>query len=80
MDKTKLAGMVKESVSSFYREQAEKDLRKEIAERAEEEFGKEVMPKRKFNALAKYAYNLKAEDEAAELTEIIDLLDELNVS
>lgn len=79
MDKVKLSGMIKEAIGSFYREQAEKDLRKEIAEAAEEEFGKDVMPKRKFNALAKHAYKLDAEDLKAELEEIIQTLDELDV-
>lgn len=79
MDKQKLASMVKKCVNSMYREQAEKDLRKEEADMAEEEFGKEVMPKAKFNKLVRHAYKMDAGRKKEELEEIIDLIEELDV-
>lgn len=79
MDKQKLASMIKKGVDAMYRKQAEEDLIKSEAEMAEEEFGKEIMPKAKFKKIVRYAYKLDAKEKAAELEEIVDIIDELGV-
>lgn len=69
-----LKDAVQEGVNSHYREQAEKDLRKEIAARMEEELGLE---KKTFNKLAKLAYRDACRKLNEETTEILDLAEEL---
>jgi len=69
-----LKNALKEAVGSKYREQSEKDLRKEIATKIKQEI--ELSP-RQFNRLVSHAYK----DDAVELnkstTEVLDLLEEL---
>ena len=64
---------IQEMVNSFYREQAEKDLRKEIAKRMLDEL---EFPTKLFNKAAKTAYNDSARRQNDELTEMLDLLEE----
>lgn len=75
---TKLKQLVREAVDSHHRTKAELELRKDMAETAEEDCLD--MTKKKFNQLAKAAYNLDAFDKKAELEEIIELLDSLDIS
>lgn len=70
----KLRGMVKEAVDSMYRADAEKDLRKDIADRAKDEF---EMTKKEFNALVKIAYKQNARQIEEETTEVLDLAEAL---
>lgn len=65
---------VTEMVNSFYRAQAEKDLQKEISARMKDELG---MPPRMFRKLSKTAYEDSAKRQNDELTEILDLAEEL---
>ena len=69
-----LKGMIQEAVNSRYREQSEKDLRKEIATRAKEEL--EISTKL-FNSLVTRAYKSDAEKVNAETTAVLDILEQL---
>lgn len=69
-----LKDAVQEGVNSFYREQAEKDLRKEIAERVKDELGVE---KKIYNKLVKLAYRDACRQLNQETTELLDLAEEL---
>lgn len=70
----KLKDAVQEMVNSFYRQQAESDLRKEIASMVEEEL---EISKRTFNKLARTAYQDSARKLNEETTEVLDLAEEL---
>lgn len=70
----KLKGMVKEAVDSKYRQQAEKDIQKEISTRAKEEF---EMPKKEFTMLVNIAFRQNGRQVDRETTEILDLAQEL---
>jgi len=65
---------VTEMVNSHYRAQAEKDLQKDIAARIKDEL--EIPPKM-FKKLSKTAYEDSAKKLNDELTEILDLAEEL---
>jgi len=70
----KLDGMVREAVDSKYRQQAEVDFRKEVAENAKETFG---MASSFFNDLVNERYNEKLTEIINKKQEIIDLNDEI---
>lgn len=72
--RTALKGMVQEAVESKYRQDAEKELQKEIAQRAKEEF---TMSKREFNSIVKVAYRDNGRQVERETTELLDLAEEL---
>jgi TRAP-type C4-dicarboxylate transport system substrate-binding protein len=69
-----LKGAIEEMVGSFYRGQAEKDLQKAIIERMKDEI---EMPPKVFRKLAKTSYDDSAKKQNDELTEILDLAEEL---
>ena len=69
-----LKNAVQEMVNSHYRAQSEKDLQKNISTRMKEEL---ELPLRLFRKLAKTAYEDSAKKQNAELTEILDLAEEL---
>lgn len=70
----KLDGMIREAVDSKYRQQAEVELRKEIAENAKETF--EMKPAF-FNDLVNERYNEKLTETISKKQEVIDLNDEI---
>lgn len=74
LQREQLRGAVQEMVESHYRNQAEKDLRREIAARVAEEL---KIPKKTFNSLALRAYKNDAVKINMEVTEILDLAEEL---
>jgi hypothetical protein len=69
-----LKAMIREGVDSKYRQQAEKDLQRDISTRAKEEF---EMPKREFNMLVNIAYNQNGREIDKQTSEILDLAQEL---
>lgn len=69
-----LKGAVEEMVGSHYRAQAEKDLQAAICTRMKEEI--EMSPKI-FRKLARTAYDDSAKKQNDELTELLDLAEEL---
>jgi Transcriptional regulator DsbA len=72
--RTALKGMVEESVSSNYRTQSEKDLRKEITKRAKDELD---IPKKLYNSLVKRAYKRDGDTLNSEITAVLDLAEEI---
>lgn len=76
MDNAAVKSAITEMVGSFYREQAEKDLRKAIAERMEDE---QDFKKAKFNKLSKFAYTADIEKKKQELEEMSSQLAEFGV-
>jgi len=68
----KLRGMVKEAVDSIYRADAEKGLRKEIAERAVEEL---EIPKKLFTQVCRVVYKQNRKKVNEEITAVLDLAD-----
>lgn len=71
-----LKNAISEAVNSKYREQAEKDLQKEINKRMKDEIG---MKPALFNKLAKVAYEDSAKKVNDEITELLDLAEELGI-
>jgi hypothetical protein len=70
----KLNGMVKEAVDSLIRSEAEKSLRKDIADRVKEELNfKPAM----FNAVVMERYNDSITEKLAKLEEIVDFNDQI---
>ena len=69
-----LQGAVKEMVDSLYRAQAEKDLQGAICTRIKEEI---EMPPKIFRKLSRTAYDDSAKKQNDELTELLDLAEEL---
>lgn len=73
---TLLKGMVQEAVDSMYRADAEKGLRKDIADRAKDKLD---LPSKQFNALVKIAYKANAEQLNQETTELLDLAEAVGI-
>lgn len=74
-EKTKsLKDAVQETVNSHYRMQAERDLQKAIGERVKEDL--EMLPTT-FKKLAKLAYDDNANKVNKDVTELLDLAEEL---
>lgn len=71
---TMLEGCVQEASDSLVRQQAEKDLRGEIAQRVKEEVG---MSTSEFNALVKERYDESLSDKVAKLEEAIAINERL---
>lgn len=71
----KLRKMKQEALGSMLREDAEKDLRKEIAERANQELN---MEKKTFNKLVRLDYKDQMEEVSNEIRELEELLEQLN--
>lgn len=69
-----LTNAVNEAVNCKYREQAEKDLRKEITKKVKEEIG--ITP-RTFNSLVLRKYKNDANQVNEDVTEVLDLAEEL---
>lgn len=69
-----LTNAVNEAVNCKYREQAEKDLRKEITKKVKEEVG--IAP-RTFNSLVLRKYKNDANQVNEDVTEVLDLAEEL---
>lgn len=77
MEKTqKLKEAVQEMVNSHYRMQAERDLQKEITTRVKEEL--EMLPTT-FKKLSKLAYDDNANKLNNDVTELLDLAEELGI-
>lgn len=71
----KLRAMKTEATSSLLREDAEKDLRREIANRAKDELN---IDKKLFNKLVRLDYKDQVEEASNEVQEIEDILQRLN--
>lgn len=72
-ERKKFRNMLQEAVNSHYREEAEKELRRNIAERAKEELNLE---KKQFNRLARVVYRdeiKKVEEEAEGISELYEV-------
>lgn len=67
-----LRNMVKESVDSLMRQDAEKTLRSEIAARAKEEL---EFSRKQFNQLVKVVYKQNLEELETELTALTDIVE-----
>lgn len=65
-----LDGMVKECENSLFRDQSEKDLRKEIADNAKEKF---KISSKDFNLLVKERYEDKASNGISTYEEVVEL-------
>ena len=68
MNKETVKNCINEMINSFTRQDAEKDLQKNIVDRMREEEGIE---KAHFKAMARFAYKGNADDAKEELEEII---------
>jgi len=76
-EKTKqLKDAVQEMVNSHYRMQAERDLQKAISDRVKEEL--EMLPTT-FKKLSKLAYDDNASKVNKDVTELLDLAEELGI-
>lgn len=71
-----LIGAIKEGVGSMYRKQAEVDLLKEIAERMKEQYD---IPPKMYRKLVTTAYKDNAKKINDEVTELLDLAEELGL-
>jgi DNA-directed RNA polymerase specialized sigma24 family protein len=69
-----LKNAIQEMVNSKYRAQAEKDLQKETVEHISKELD---IPKKLINSLATRAYKQDAAKVSHEVTEVLDLAEEL---
>jgi len=72
--RTILKGAVQEMVESHYRGESEKELRRDIGNRIKDVLN---IPKKTFNSLSLRAYKNDATKVNSEITEMLDLAEEL---
>lgn len=75
-DRQKLKNAVQECVNSMYREDAEKDFRKDAAGRMVDELGVE---KKQFNKLVRLTYKQECDKFSQENESVLDLAESIGV-